>query len=975
MSGKSRCTQQPQAAEGSSSGAPAQALHSPLPPAQSADVNTYDTLRLGLNRAVAVTEAMGGMVHLGPLGSSGLYLAVESNVEGPATQRWEEVDRHSPQAPAYAVRTNAPAWAAPTSPEFATCLPGVPSGAGLLSVPIPVAGSVPVAGSDEPLGVLSVFTRTPEAPALQQQLTAVADWIADCLGNSPGPPQPEDAGRPADCDTTELPVGFWGWDFGTGTVIWDDAALGILGIDAKGFDGQIRTWRRLVHPQDLPQLLARADEAIRARTPYQAEFRVRQPDAGMRRVEVRGQASSADDGSGPRLAGIVRDITSGHPAKGAAEHALRPVRYGFLAVDRSWRIIFADPEAERLLAPSRQWLGQVLWDAVPALCSPGMEEVGRQAAAEGRPTELDTRKHTGRRLHVRLAPSSDGLTLCITDISSIRHPQADEASADDAAVERTMRIVELTRALAGAVTGHDVADVMATHMVPLFGAKGVGVWTHENGRAFLMGSAGPKESLRRFEGARVAELPPSAQAFIEGTLDFICSAEEFISRFPALADLPAASGAQAWAILPLIASGRTVGASCVSYEHPHAFSHEERTLFTAMSGMVAQAMERARLYDAEHRRAQELQCGLLPRRLPALPAVTASARYRPAGDGTKAGGDWYDVIPLSAEQVALVIGDVMGHGVSEAVTMGRLRTAGRTLADLEQPLDELFFHLNEIVSGLGDGFYATCLCIVYDPVSRMCQAITAGHPPPVILRPDGTCYFPDLPVNPPLGAATPPFDTAEFSLPDGAILALYTDGLVESGGLDIAEGMGRLACQLRPAHVQVTETLDDLCDRLIATLLPDPRSRDDSALLVARTQALAPENISCLQLHGDPTAAGQARAHVRAQLAAWNLDELIMTTELVASELVGNVVRHARGPITLRLLRGRTLTCEVADASPAMPRIRRAADTDENGRGLQLISAVTSRWGARYTGSGKCIWTEQLLSTDPLGERISYESV
>jgi hypothetical protein len=374
--------------------------------------------------------------------------------------------------------------------------------------------------------------------------------------------------------------------------------------------------------------------------------------------------------------------------------------------------------------------------------------------------------------------------------SCVTSPRADEASAEGTAVERTMRIVELTRALAGAVTGHDVADVMATHMVPLFGAKGVSVWTHENGRAFLMGSAGPRVSLRRFEDARIAELPASTQAFIDGTLDFISSAEEFISRFPALADLAAAIGAQAWAILPLIASGRTVGASCVIYEHRHAFSHEERTLFAAMSGMVAQAMERARLYDAEHRRAQELQRGLLPRCLPALPAVTASARYQPAGDGTVAGGDWYDVIPLSAEQVALVVGDVMGHGVSEAVTMGRLRTAGHTLADLEQPLDEL-----------------------------------------------------------------------------------------------------------------------------------------------------------------------------------------IMTTELVASELVGNVVRHARGPITLRLLRGRTLICEVADASPAMPRIRRAADTDENGRGLQLIAAVTSRWGAHYTGSGKCIWTEQLLSTDPLGERVSYESV
>ncbi|MER5665799.1 PAS domain-containing protein, partial [Streptomyces mirabilis] len=337
-------------------------------------MNTYDALRLGLNRAVAVAQAMGGMVHLGPLRSSGLYLAVESNVDGPGTQRWEEIDRRSPEAPAYAVRINAPAWTAPTSPELAPCLPGVPSGAGLLSVPVPT--------SDEPLGVLSVFTRTPEEPALHQQLTAVASWIADCLRDSPGPPRPEDAGRPADYDTAELPVGFWGWDFGAGTVIWDDAALGILGIDAKGFDGQIRTWRRLVHPQDLPQMLARADEAIRAHAPYQAEFLVRQPDSGMRRVEVRGQASSAADGSGPRLAGIVRDITSGHLAKGPAEQALRPVRNGFLAVDRSWRIIFAHPEAERLLAPSRQLLGQVLWDAVPALCSPGMEEAGRQAAAE-----------------------------------------------------------------------------------------------------------------------------------------------------------------------------------------------------------------------------------------------------------------------------------------------------------------------------------------------------------------------------------------------------------------------------------------------------------------------------------------------------------------------------------------------------------------------------------------------------------------
>ncbi|MFH8739154.1 SpoIIE family protein phosphatase [Streptomyces sp. NPDC017964] len=135
--------------------------------------------------------------------------------------------------------------------------------------------------------------------------------------------------------------------------------------------------------------------------------------------------------------------------------------------------------------------------------------------------------------------------------------------------------------------------------------------------------------------------------------------------------------------------------------------------------------------------------------------MTTAARYQPAGEGTAVGGDWDDVIPLSAEQVALVIGDEMGNGLSEAVTMGRLRTAGRTLLDLEQPLDELFFHLNEIVSGLGDGFYATCLCIVYDPVSRMRQANTVGHPPPVMLPPGGISYVLGLPVNPHLAPPLP----------------------------------------------------------------------------------------------------------------------------------------------------------------------------------------------------------------------------
>jgi hypothetical protein len=431
-----------------------------------------------------------------------------------------------------------------------------------------------------------------------------------------------------------------------------------------------------------------------------------------------------------------------------------------------------------------------------------------------------------------------------------------------------------------------------------------------------------------------------------------------------------------------------VGSCVISFSEPRQFTGEERNLLTALSGLVAQAMERARLYDREHTRAQELQRGLLPRELPSLPAVTAAAHYLPAGKDMEVGGDWYDVIPLSADRVAIVIGDVMGHGVAEAVTMGRLRTAVRTLADLELPPDELLSHLNGLVSDLGDDFYATCLYLVYDPTTRACVLARAGHPPPAVVHPDGTVHFPDADPNSPLGAATPPFETVEMELPEGSLLVLYTDGLVESATLDIDQGMANLAEALSgmvsealpgtpcrhqdhaavpdPTGLHCAECLQALCNSLTTTLLPARQgTADDAALLLVRTHALSGADMASWPLPNDPRAAGQAREHVRAQLSTWHLDALSTTTELLASELVSNVVRHAKGPIQLRLLRSNMLTCEVSDGSLTTPRLRRATDTDEGGRGLQLISAIAQRWGTRYTTTGKCIWTEQPLTSTP----------
>ncbi len=247
----------------------------------------------------------------------------------------------------------------------------------------------------------------------------------------------------------------------------------------------------------------------------------------------------------------------------------------------------------------------------------------------------------------------------------------------------------------------------------------------------------------------------------------------------------------------------------------------------------------------------------------------------------------------------------------------------------------------------------------YDSTDGRCSIVSAGHPPPAVVRPDGSVYFVDLVADPPLCAADPPFRTTDVTVPAESLLVLYTDGLVRSAARPVDQGMSELKDLLRDAG---RTDLDELGTHLMTELLPPGRPHaDDSALLLARVHALAADHVASWPMPEDPQAAGQARGLVRRQLAAWRLDELTTTTELLASELVGNVVRYARGPVRLRLLWGEELICEVSDGSLTMPRIRHAAETDEGGRGLQLVSTLSHSWGTRYTETGKSIWTAQPL--------------
>ncbi|WP_053928237.1 SpoIIE family protein phosphatase [Streptomyces chattanoogensis] len=432
-------------------------------------------------------------------------------------------------------------------------------------------------------------------------------------------------------------------------------------------------------------------------------------------------------------------------------------------------------------------------------------------------------------------------------------------------------------------------------------------------------------------------------------------------------------GTHSLIMTPLMARGTLLGlAQYLRHRAPDAFDADDLLLAEEITARAALAIDNARRYALERDTSLALQRNLLPRHAPRQAAVEVASRYLPAGSTAGVGGDWFDVIPLSGARVALMVGDVVGQGIQASATMGRLRTAALTLADIDMPPDELLTHLDDVVLRLdreeapqtgrpaapeAEVAGATCLYAVYDPVSRGCTLARAGHLAPAIVYPDGRVDFPELPPGPPLGLGGLPFESAELRLPEGSLIALFTDGLVRSAGRDIDLGLQQLRQGLAGT---AASPLEQTCDSLLRTLLPESPT-DDVALLLARTHALDASQVATWDLEPDPAMVARARELTSHQLTAWHLDEEPFVTELVVSELVTNAIRYGRPPLQLRLIHDAGLICEVSDASSTAPHMRRARVYDEGGRGLLLVAQLTQRWGTRYTGTGKTIWAEQAL--------------
>ncbi len=419
---------------------------------------------------------------------------------------------------------------------------------------------------------------------------------------------------------------------------------------------------------------------------------------------------------------------------------------------------------------------------------------------------------------------------------------------------------------------------------------------------------------------------------------------------------------------PLSARGLWLGhLSIWRVDQPDPFTGEDANLVKEIASRGALAIDNARRYTREHREAVALQQRLLPPPTTDTPAAETASIYRPAGGGAEISGDWFDVIPLPSLRMALVVGDVVGHGLHATATMGRLRTAIHTLADLELGPDELLTRVEDLVQRLAaeapmehqDAVGATCLYAVYDPVTRRCVLASAGHPPPVVVRPDGTSYVVELSPGPPLAVGGMPYETTTIDLDPGSVLALYTDGLIERDGHDPDAGLRHFTATL-PGLCHPDRPLEEAGRTLLAGLGDQPL-RDDIACLLARTRAVPAENTACWEFPADPAAVADARKATAGQLGVWGLDEMAFTTELVISELVTNAIRYGGAPVGLRLIRGEVLVCEVTDPSNTQPRLQRALLTDEGGRGLFLVAQLTTRWGCRYGQQGKTIWGEQPL--------------
>ncbi|MGW4439446.1 SpoIIE family protein phosphatase [Streptomyces sp. NPDC004596] len=556
------------------------------------------------------------------------------------------------------------------------------------------------------------------------------------------------------------------------------------------------------------------------------------------------------------------------------------------------------------------------------------------------------------RLRGRLLPGGEGRPARLVGTVA-------DASAQRAGVTDVARVQRLAAALATAGTVKDVGQAVVDALRRPLRADRIALAELENDRLVVTVLDPPEpeawpevwrsEWRTEWPDAPVRSMPTLAAALRAGRAR-IWPAGSALE--PALAEV----GPGGLAVLPLPAGDRMAGACLIGWHRPHDFGPDERALLTACAGLTGQALLRAHAFDAEHELVGMLQRTLLPRRLPRLPGAVAVARYLPTTAGLEVGGDWYDVIPLADNHVAFVIGDVQGHNAGAATLMGQMRTALRAYAAEGHSPDVVVAHANRLLLDMETDLFATCAYVDVDMEQGTALCVRAGHLQPVLRHPDGTTEIVQAEGGPPLGVlGQADFPMTPLRLRPGTVLALTTDGLVESPDSDIDEGMDRLAGELAAADPGHLGLVAD-------ALLTGAHRGDDVALLLMRYDGMAVRPLrESWTVWRVPEAARHARRFTRRTLRTWGVGpETVEAALLVVSELVTNALVHTGGPVRLDLsLVGHRLRLAVADTSPRSPVQPTSIGWEATGgRGILLVEAVSAAWGTVPVSGGKQVWAD-----------------
>lgn len=774
--------------------------------------STGALLAEALLRAVSATSAFAGVLYLRSADRRSLVLSAVTGVPPDLLSAFHRIPVAAPLPAAEAFRTGRTvllADAEDTMRRYPRLAVGLPY--------LHASAATPITTDGDALGVLAVIwpgSATPP-PSAKRQLRATANRLAASLADrdpvAPGSPvvvtPPSATGPP-------LSPGGLDWELGSDRITADQRLLAMFGLTREGFDGRAEQLTGRLVPEDVGPLLA----ALHAESPFTLRVRLRD---GRHALDVHGR---------PGRSGSVA-VSAFDSTAAAAAAAVERLRDGVVALDPDGRVSYLNHSAELLLGIDRRELtGRHPWSALPWLAEPAYEDRYRAAMLSQQPSAFLARRPPGHWLAFSLYPDDNGLTVRIVPAGppGIHRAALPEAPpATEASLGATYHLLQLASALTEAVTVKEVCDSVIDQILPGFGGQEMALYLARSGRMHLVAQTGyPAGFLAPFEGTPVRARLPGTEVFSSGVPAFFESERELLAAYPGIVQ----DEMRAWAFLPLIASGLPVGSCILGFDRPRQFTSEERSVLTALGGLIAQALERARLYDAEFTLARGLQQALLPHRLPEVPGLAVAARYLPGTRGMEIGGDWYDAISTPSG-VSLVIGDVEGHNVGAAAIMGQLRSAVRAFVTSGSPPSEVIARTNQLLLDLDPGLLASCCLLHLDPGSGSIRAVRAGHVPPLLRHPDGRTEVVDLDGGPLLGVVPAAYyPTSTLHLPVGAILALFTDGLIEKPGSSLDQGLDRLRAAL--AHSSEAE-LTRLADHLLRDARRSSHRADDVALLLA----------------------------------------------------------------------------------------------------------------------------------------------